>query len=75
MEDEIVEIIKQEGSIYQGELINRVLTVEDCSECGKPKKSEDFEERKAEVLKVLRRLVDRNDAGYMIDWKIEWVGE
>ena len=75
MEDEIVEIIKKEEPIYQGELINQVLTVEHCSECGKPKKSEDFEERGAEVLKVLHGLMDRNDAGYMIDWKIEWVGE
>ena len=75
MEDEIVEIIKKEEPIYQGELINQVLTVEHCSECGKPKKSEDFEERGAEVLKVLHELMDRNDAGYMIDWKIEWVGE
>ena len=75
MEDEIVEIIKKEEPIYQGELINQVLTVEHCSECGKPKKSEDFEEREAEVLKVLHGLIDRNDAGYMIDWKIEWVGE
>ena len=75
MEDEIIEIIKQEGPIYQGKLINQVLTVENCSECGKPKKSEDFEEREVEVLKVLHRLMDRNDAGYMIDWKIEWVGE
>ena len=75
MEDEIVEIIKQEGPIYRGELINQVLTVEHCSECGKPKKSEDFEEREVEVLKVLRRLMDQNDACYTIDWKIEWVGE
>jgi len=75
MEEEVIEIIKQQGPINQGEIIDEVIDVDQCSECGKPKKPDDFEEREVEVLKVLRRLMNRNDAGYTIDWEIEWLGE
>jgi len=75
MEDEIVEIIKEQGPINQGEIINEVLNVEYCSECGYKKKPESFRENKEEILKILRHLFDRHRIDYTIDWEIEWVGE